>query len=47
MDNNKNRLRERDVSNAELRKMAPKDHADVGIENGKKVGYRESKMKKS
>jgi len=47
MDNNKNRLKERDVSNAELRKMEPKDNADVGIENGKKIGYRESKMKPS
>ena len=42
MNNNKNRLRARDVSNAELRKMEPKDNADVGIKNGKKVGYRES-----
>ena len=47
MDNNKNRLKERDVSNAELRKMEPKDNADAGIKNGKKVGYRESKMKPS
>ena len=47
MDNNKNRLKERAVSNAKLRKMEPKDNADVGIKNGKKVGYRESKMKQS
>ena len=47
MDNNKNRLRDRDVSNAELRKMEPKDNADVGIKNGEKVGYRESKLKQS
>ena len=47
MNNNKNRLRDRDVSNAELRKMEPKDNADVGIKNGKKIGYRESKMEPS
>ena len=47
MKNNKNRLRDRDVSNAELRKMEPKDNADAGIKNGQKVGYRESKMKPS
>ena len=47
MDNNKNRLKERDVSNAELRKMEPKDNADVGIKNGEKIGYRESKLKQS
>jgi len=38
MDNNKSRLKDRDVSNAELRKMEPKDHADVGIKKGKKIG---------
>ena len=47
MKNNKNRLRDTDVSNAELRKMEPKDNEDVGIKNGKKIGYRESKMKPS
>ena len=47
MDNNKNRLKDRDVSNAELRKMEPKDNADVGIKDGKKTGYRESKLKQS
>ena len=47
MDNNKNRLKDRDVSNAELRKMESKDNADVGIKDGKKVGYRESKLKQS
>ena len=47
MDNNKNRLKEQNVSNAELRKMEPKDNEDVGIKNGKKIGYRESKLKQS
>ena len=47
MNNNKNRLRDSDVSNAELRKMEPKDNEDIGIKNGKKIGNRESKMKPS
>ena len=47
MKNNKNRLKDRGASNAELRKMEPKDNADVGIKKGKKVGYRESKMEPS
>ncbi len=41
MNNNKNRLRDTDVSNAELRKMQPKDNADVGIKDGKKIGGKE------
>lgn len=36
MDNNKNRVKDRKKSNPELRKMEPKDNADVGIINGKK-----------
>ena len=47
MNNNKNRHRDSDVSNAELRKMEPKDNADVGIKNGKKIGNREDKMQPS
>ena len=47
MNNNKNRLKDRDVSNAELRKMEPKDNADVGIKNGRKIGNHEDKMKPS
>ncbi len=31
MKNNKNRLRDRDASNADLRKMKPHENADVGI----------------
>lgn len=38
MDNNKSHLRTEDKSNAELRKMYPKDGADIGIENGEKIG---------
>lgn len=37
VDNNKNRVKEDWKSNAELRKMYPRDGADVGIINGKKV----------
>ncbi|EQB89221.1 hypothetical protein J2Z44_003935 [Clostridium punense] len=36
VDNNKNRFKERKKSQAELRKMYPKDGADVGIINGVK-----------
>lgn len=37
-DNNKNLEKTQKKSNAELRKMFPKDGADIGIENGKKIG---------
>jgi len=36
-DNNKNRFKNGEKSQAELRKMYPKDGADVGIINGVKV----------
>ena len=38
MKNNKNRTRERQKSNSELRKMEPKDNADVGINDEKILG---------
>ncbi|HKM01698.1 MAG TPA: hypothetical protein VJ083_06560 [Sedimentibacter sp.] len=38
MKNNKNRMKERGKSNSELRKMEPKDNADVGIVDGKILG---------
>lgn len=38
MKNNKNRMRDREKSNSELRKMEPKDNADVGIVDGKILG---------
>jgi len=47
LDNNKNRLRDRKKSNPELRKMAPKDNADIGIINGKVIGVHESNHEKS
>ncbi|MDT8718733.1 hypothetical protein IAI10_18915 [Clostridium sp. 19966] len=42
MDNNKNLQKTREKSNAELRKMFPREGADIGIENGKKIGASEN-----
>jgi hypothetical protein len=47
MDNNKNRMKDREKSNTELRKMKPKENADVGIINGQIIGVHESKHEKS
>ena len=47
MDNNKNRMKDRTKSNPELRKMDPKNNADVGIVNGKKIGVHDGKHEKS
>lgn len=47
MDNNKNRIKDRPKSNAELRKMQPKDNADLGIINGQKIGVHEGKHERS
>ncbi|MPN34753.1 hypothetical protein SDC9_182247 [bioreactor metagenome] len=47
MDNNKNRLKDRPKNSPELRKMQPKDNADVGIKNGHKYGVHESRHEKS
>lgn len=39
MDNNKNRVKDRPKSNAELRKMYSEAGAEIGIdEHGKKIG---------
>ncbi len=46
MDNNKNRHRDRPKSNPELRKMKPKENADVGIIEGHKIGVHVSKHEK-
>ncbi|WFR59278.1 hypothetical protein QA584_09380 [Anaerocolumna sp. AGMB13025] len=46
MDNNKNREKDREKSNAELRKMKPKENADVGIMNGQILGVHEGKHEK-
>ena len=47
MDNNKNRVKNREKSNPELREMQPKDNADVGIVNGQIIGVHEGKHEKS
>lgn len=47
MDNNKNRMKDREKSNAELRKMEPKDNADVGIANGQIIGVHDGNHKKN
>lgn len=47
MDNNKNRMKDREKSNADLRKMDPTDNADVGIANGQIIGVHEGKHEKS
>ena len=47
MNNNKNRMRDREKNNPELRKMDPKGNADVGLIDGQKIGVHESKHEKS
>jgi hypothetical protein len=47
MNNNKNKIRDNGKSNAELRKMHPKDNADIGIANGQIIGVHEGKHEKS
>jgi hypothetical protein len=47
MNNNKNRIRDREKSNPELRKMESRDNADAGMINGKVIGVHESKHEKS
>ncbi len=46
MNNNKNRMRDRDKSNSNLRKIDPKNNADVGIINGQIIGVHEGKNEK-
>lgn len=47
MDNNKNRMKDRPKSNPELRAMKPKENANAGIENGKKIGPHHSGHEKT
>ena len=47
MDNNKGRIKEREKSNPELRKMQPKDNAGAGIIDGNKIGVHDGKHEKS
>jgi hypothetical protein len=44
---NKNRKKDREKSNAELRKMEPRDNAGAGMINGNVIGVHESKHEKS
>ncbi|HWQ78114.1 MAG TPA: hypothetical protein VN381_04820 [Anaerovoracaceae bacterium] len=37
MDNNKNRIKDREKSNPELRKIDPRGNSDAGIVNGRKT----------
>ncbi|WP_461206240.1 hypothetical protein [Clostridium sp. DL1XJH146] len=46
MNNNKNRKRDRKKSNPELRKMEPRDNANTGIIDGKKIGVHEAQHEK-
>ncbi len=47
MHNNKNRMKDRPKSDPELRKMKPKDNADIGISGGHKIGVHDGKHEKS
>lgn len=47
MDNNKNRMKDREKSNPELRKMDPTGNADKGIIEGKIIGVHEGKNERS
>ena len=47
LDNNKNRMKDRPKSNPELREIEPKENADAGIINGKKIGLHHSGHEKT
>ena len=47
MDNNKNRMKDREKSNPELRKMKPKANEDVGIINGRKIELHDGRHEKN
>ena len=46
MDNNKNRLKDRPKSKAEMRKMYFEHGSELGIENGLHIGAKDSGFKK-
>ena len=46
MKNSKNRMRDREKSNPELRKMKPKENADAGIVDGSHMGTHKSRHEK-
>jgi len=47
MNNNKNRMKDREKSNSELRKIDPKDNADVGIIDGQILNVHDGKHEKN
>lgn len=47
MKNNKNRMRDREKTNPELRKINPIENADAGIVNGNKINEHDGKHEKS
>lgn len=47
MKNNKNRVKDREKSNPELRKMKPRENSDAGIINGHKIGLHDGGHEKS
>lgn len=47
MNNNKNRMRDREKNSPELRKIKPEENSDIGIVNGKKIGIHDSKNEKN
>ena len=47
MNNNKNRMKDRPKSNAELRKIDPKENADAGIIEGRKIGLHDGRHEKN
>lgn len=47
MHNNKNRMKDREKTNATMRKIDPKDNADMGIIKGHKIGVHGTGHEKS
>ncbi|GAA3660720.1 hypothetical protein [Asaccharospora irregularis] len=47
MNNNKNRLKDRPKSKAEMRKMYSEHGSELGVEHGQKVGARDSGTNKT
>ncbi|MBC5995725.1 hypothetical protein EAI30_04755 [Romboutsia ilealis] len=47
MDNNKNRMKDRPKSNAELRKMYFEHGSEIGVKDGEKIGARNSGTNKT
>lgn len=47
MNDNKNRMKDRPKSKPELRKMKPKENANLGIINGQKIGLHDGGHEKN